>query len=118
VREIRQHGSEGGGPELNRASLPLSTRAEHGLQEVRPEGCEALAARIKSRLPCGICRTGGIQCTENPVPTRAGYRTKAVAAAGAAAGSRASSTRSPAARSITFEIVSSRPSTTVVTLIS
>ena len=24
MREIRQHGSEGGGPELNRASLPLS----------------------------------------------------------------------------------------------
>jgi hypothetical protein len=46
------------------------------------------------------------------------YRSEAVCSAGAAAGSSVSSTFSPATKSITFETVSSRPSTTVWTLIS
>ena len=35
MREIRLYGSEGGGTELNRSSLPLST-AEHGSVSQRP----------------------------------------------------------------------------------
>jgi len=36
VREIRLHGSEGGGPEPNRASLPLSSRWTQHLVAVHP----------------------------------------------------------------------------------
>jgi len=41
MREIRLYGSEGGGTELNRSSLPLS-RAEKGI-EVTPEEASLMA---------------------------------------------------------------------------
>ena len=55
MREIRQHGSEGGGPELNRASLPLSVsragqagRLSHGKQD-RRDACPKARGTLAPR---------------------------------------------------------------------
>ena len=54
MREIRQHGSEGGGPESHRASLPLSGRIETVLEWFA--GTVDLRGRYRCgrpKKPCG-----------------------------------------------------------------
>jgi hypothetical protein len=56
MREIRQSGSEGGEPQLNVASLPLSRFRRSGSSlEIRLFGFSILHSAVRQRTAHGMC---------------------------------------------------------------